>query len=421
MFGCRGPHEDGPKGVGLHDGRATEGTTNLITCKEVAPPASIARYLQRLCAPVAAWGALVAFAAVFAGCEGRMEGRPLPVSHMFGEVGGSPGQFLYPRALCADPATGQLWVIDKAGRIQRLDPVTGRGSVHFRAPDTALGRPCGITVGPMARSGLGESRPGSVLYVADTHYHRVLIYESPPRDATPGEEPRLLGSFGSYGQGPGEFIYLTDVAVLEDEQGFAIRLYVCEYGGNDRISIWEPSEGSDASASAATGGPGTTWRFVGAFGSQGDSAAPGDIQFDRPQSIAVDRARGRLVVTDACNHRVGVFTLDGALVRWIAPRAVRREDGQDEPGMAYPFGLHLLADGTALVTEYGNHRLRHLDVETGETLGIYGMGGRGPGELLNPWAVTVLDGTVYVLDSGNERIQAFSLPGRWRSMAGGAP
>jgi hypothetical protein len=381
------------------------------------------RQLRRC--PYAMGGALLlGVAGVLGGCEwwglsgsGR-EARPLPVSQVLGEVGSSPGQFLYPRALTAQEGGaglagrgsrgpgGQLWVIDKAGRIQSLDPQTGRASVMFRAPETALGRPCGIATGP------GTRGAGPFLYIADTHYHRVLIYQPHPvpvgaSPATLAPEPTLVAQFGSYGTGDGQFIYLTDVAILKDDQGRARRLYVGEYGGNDRISIWEPgSEGPES------------WRFVSAFGSLGDDDAPGNIQFDRPQSLAVDQARGWLVVTDACNHRVGVFTLEGNLVRWHGSPATA---GSAPEQMAYPFGLVLLEDGSALVTEFGNHRVRHMDLQTGEVLGLYGSGGRGRGELLNPWAVTVLEGLVYVLDSGNERIQAFSLPGRRRLAGGGLP
>jgi hypothetical protein len=357
-------------------------------------------------------GALAAIilAGAAGGCDrGRSEGRPLQVSYAFGEVGSNPGQFFYPRALAADPSGSDLWIIDKAGRIQRLDAQTGRPSVFFRAPEIALGRPCGITPGPSPRirGETVQATPQDLIYVADTHYHRVLIYE-PPADRPRGggllPEPTLIGQFGTYGTGPGEFIYLTDVAILTDESGFAVRLYICEYGGNDRISAWEPDE---------AGG----WAFAFAFGAQGDSESPARIEFNRPQSLAVDKERGRVAVTDACNHRVGVFTLKGELILWIGSP---RQGGSRPEQMAYPFGIHLLDDGSALVSEYGNHRVRHLDLETGDVLGLYGIGGRAPGHLLNPWAVTMVGRTVYVLDSGNERIQAFTLPGRRRSLAGGS-
>ena len=83
-------------------------------------------------------------------------------------------------------------------------------------------------------------------------------------------------------------------------------------------------------------------------------------------------------------------------------------------------GLVMRPDHTALVTEFGNHRVHHVDLETGATLGLYGRPGRGEGELTNPWAIAVIGETVYVLDSGNGRIEAFRAPALVRRTAGGA-
>ena len=43
-----------------------------------------------------------------------------------------------------------------------------------------------------------------------------------------------LGEWGSYGIGPGEFIYPTDIAFRVDDSGAIDRIYVSEYGGNEQ-------------------------------------------------------------------------------------------------------------------------------------------------------------------------------------------
>jgi len=72
--------------------------------------------------------------------------RPLAVKTVFGEVGLNPGQFTYPRVIDTDGKS--LYIIDKAAHVQRIDPVTGRATAFWSMPDSALGKPCGATVGP---------------------------------------------------------------------------------------------------------------------------------------------------------------------------------------------------------------------------------------------------------------------------------
>ncbi len=318
---------------------------------------------------------------------------------MIGETGKSPGQFTFPRCLESDGRS--LWVIDKSARVQRIDPASGRASACWTMPDFKDGKPCGVTIGPppppeatWVKRGEGVPEAWSagdkLLYVADTHYFRVMVYAPPPLPKGDALESSaaLVGSWGSYGKDAGQFIYVTDVGVLADERGYASRYYVSEYGDHDRISVFDAR----------------TLQFLFEIGGPGSSADPASIQFSRPQSVALDRGRGRLVVTDSCNHRVGVFTLDGKLTKWIGGPE-RAGAGPDQ--FAYPYGLVLLADGSALVSEIGNARIKHLDLETGATRVCLGVAGRGAGELSTPWGVAVLGDRVWVLDSGNDRIQGF--------------
>lgn len=312
------------------------------------------------------------------GCSDRpREQSAVDVKATFGEVGLSPGQFTYPRAMAND---GQkLWIIDKSARVQRIDPETGQSSALWTMPDWEKGRPCGVSVGP-----------DGLLYIPDTHYFRVMVYK---RVESLDTTPELVSTFGTLGTGPGQFTYCTDVGILPTADGKAIeRLYVAEYGGNDRISVFDSHH-----------------QFLFAIGRNGSSET--EVEFNRPQSVEVDVARKLLVVTDACNHRIGVFDLEGKLVRWFG------HAGSEPDNFAYPYGVALLGDGTAMVTEYGNHRVHHVDYLTGSSLGIYGKGGRARGEFTNPWAVTVLNDLVYVLDSGNDRVEAFKAPARRRSLA----
>ncbi|VAX37768.1 hypothetical protein MNBD_PLANCTO03-1873, partial [hydrothermal vent metagenome] len=223
---------------------------------------------------------------------------PLEVERVLGEQGSFPGQFAYPRGIDFDGSF--LWVVDKTARIQQIDPETGRAGYWWQMPESALGKPTGLTVGLAT---LPDGSLGRGLYVADTHYHRVMVYALPEGlpDKPRQIEPTLLASFGGAGTDPGQFVYTTDVAVLLNDDGSAVeRIYVSEYGGNDRISVFDAN-----------------YQFLFAFGKPGDGHDPTVLEFSRPQSMVIDTRRQELLVADACNHRLGRFSLDGDLLGWI--------------------------------------------------------------------------------------------------------
>jgi hypothetical protein len=130
-----------------------------------------------------------------------------------------------------------------------------------------------------------------------------------------------------------------------------------------------------------------------------------DVEFQRPQSVEVDHVRRELVMTDTCTHRVGRFTLDGALITWIG-------DDAEEAQFSNPQGLTLLEGGKALVVEFLGNQVQMVDLESGRSLGRFGRAGRGVGELASPWAVAMIGRDALVLDSGNNRVQRASFGGR---------
>ncbi len=296
-----------------------------------------------------------AFAALLlvGGCgRGGDEGRPLRPIAIFGSSGLSLGQFNYPRALCVDQARGVFYVVDKTARVQRFG-LDGAAQIEWRMPEWANGKPTGISVAPDGR-----------VFVADTHYHRIMVYDSDGRECF---------RFGSYGEGPGQFIYPTDVAF-----GPHGRIYVSEYGGNDRIQVFD-----------AVG------VFLFSFGGPGQE--PGT--FNRPQSMVFSADGAELYVADACNHRISVLDPEGRPLRTLGAA------GRGAAQLAYPYDVEVLDDGTLLVCEFGNNRIQRLAPGDGRCLGYAGRMGMGEGELRFPWSVGVVRDSVYVLDSGNNRVQ----------------
>ncbi len=300
------------------------------------------------------WMAGASAAAVCGGCDehGDSAGRLLAV---WGRRGVSDGRFNKPRAMTID-ARDELYIVDITARIQ-VFTTDGQFLRGWQTPVHVNGRPTGMSI----------DRQGN-LRVADTHYYRVLTY-SPS-----GELLSTLG--GTFGQGPGDFGFVTDVA--DDPQG---NLYVSEYGEYDRIQKF-----------TAAG------EFILEWGGHGTEIG----KFSRPQSMAIDRA-GLIWVADACNHRVQVFDLEGRFVKsW-------GRHGTAAGELAYPYGLVLDDAGHVYVTEYGNHRVQKFSPD-GDSLGCWGSNGRQRGEVLTPWALARdSHGVTYVLDTGNNRVQAIEL------------
>jgi sugar lactone lactonase YvrE len=287
----------------------------------------------------------------FAGCiQGGSTSAPELV---WGEQGIEPGQVEKPRAI-AISADDEIYLVDMTARIQVYD-LDGHYKRGWRTPESKNGRPTGLT---MAESGR--------LFVPDTHYYRVLVYEP---DGTPVEGATLGGTRGS---APGEFSWVTDVA--EDSKG---NIYVSEYGENDRIQKFSP-EG----------------KFLLQWGGHGEDLG----QFRRPQSIAID-GEDHVWVADSCNHRVQVFDSEGKLTaHW-------GEEGSEPGQLYYPYSLVLDGKGRVYICEYGNHRVQKFTLD-GKSLGTWGKSGRGPGELYNPWAIAFdSQGRLNVLDSNNHRVQ----------------
>lgn len=251
-----------------------------------------------------------------------------------------------PRALAAGK-DDLLAMIDKTGRIQVFDK-EGKLLRTFQMPESEAGTPEGMCY-----------MPDGTLAVADTHYQRIVFFN---------EDGSIARMMGSLGRGPSEFIY--PVGLTLDSAG---NLYVCEYGGNDRVQKFAP-DGS----------------FITAFGTFG--TGPRDLQ--RPSGLAWKN--GRIYVADAINNRVQVFTDSGEFIGTLG--------GENPPALHFPYDICAGPDETFYVIEYGAGRLTQLDL-AGRVVGRFGRTGTGSGEFNTPWGLARDSlGRIFVADTLNARI-----------------
>jgi DNA-binding beta-propeller fold protein YncE len=129
-----------------------------------------------------------------------------------------------------------------------------------------------------------------------------------------------------------------------------------------------------------------TLKAVASFGA-GELSNPHDAEFDRA---------GRLLVADTGNDRIAIYDVSGAKPRLVG----------ELKGLSGPEGVTVTADGRVLVT---NTRSGTLSVfRDGRLTGTVGAQGAKDGEFLNPHDVEAApDGSVYVVDSANNRVQVF--------------
>ncbi len=251
-----------------------------------------------------------------------------------------------PRSV-AYAADGASCALDTVGRVLCYSPA-GTLTTWWRMPATDAGRPEGV----VALDGGGWA-------VCDTHYHRVLVFD------TAGA---IVRSFGRRGDEPGAFRY--PVGIATDRRG---HLFVCEYGGNDRVQEFTPDG-----------------RFVNAFGAFG--TGPEGLQ--RPSDLTI--VGDRLYVADAINNRVQVYGIDG---RWLGVLG-----GDSPPALDLPYGIDTDADGALWVVEYGAGRLTRLD-RNGRVLERVRCGVGSDRGLRTPWGIAVgADGRILVADTGNRRL-----------------
>ena len=242
----------------------------------------------------------------------------------------------------------ELAVLDTAGRVTIYSP-DGALLRQWQMLDVSVGKPEGIVV-------LKDGR----VVVCDTHYHRIVYFDA---------DGNWLRNFGQRGSGPGEFEY--PVGICKDA---AENLYVCEYGGNDRVQKFTRDG-----------------EFVLAFGSFG--TAPGQLQ--RPSGLAWHD--GKIFVADAINGRVLIYSDAGKYAGLL---------GMPDHPLAFqlPYDITFAPDGNFYLVEYGAGRLSRIAPD-GTLLGQLGHTGSAAGEFATPWGITVdSQMRIRVADTRNRRV-----------------
>jgi len=167
----------------------------------------------------------------------------------------------------------------------------------------------------------------------------------------------------------------------------------------------------------------TGWRDVAAvqvWGTIGTEAS----QFQSPHSVAV-AADGSIYVADGFNHRVQKFNAQGEYVMSIGTPSGQTPNPPDGT-FNEPWGVAVAPDGSIYVADTWNHRIQHFTAD-GAFINKWGAlgdtGGQAVGDeslFYGPRSVAVdADGRVIVADTGNKRLQVFDKDGQFIRQIGG--
>jgi hypothetical protein len=152
---------------------------------------------------------------------------------------------------------------------------------------------------------------------------------------------------------------------------------------------------------------------LGGFGqAEGQFSGPRDIAF------APD---GSFYVADTFNHRIQHFSPSGEVLHVWGSFSPAEIDPKPPGTFNEPWGVAVAPDGTVYVADTWNNRIQHFQAD-GEFIELWDQVDLGEAEpfFYGPRAIVVDDqGRVFVADTGNKRIVVFDAEGQALSIIGG--
>ncbi len=337
----------------------------------------------------------------------------------FGSFGSGDGQFSTPYGIAIDSSNNILVTDASNTRVQKFD-ISGNYVSQFGSAGSGDGQfnnPSGISV-----DNIGN------IYVADRNNNRIQKFDS---------SGNYLSQFGSFGSGDGQF---NNPAGLEFNTT-SNQLFVADTN-NNRIQAFDASG-----------------NFVYTFGENGSNSG----QFNTPYDVTTNSA-GNILVADSGNNRIQTFlntssiaqggftgSLSGltcgttyhyrafatnalgnaygddvsfvacANISTLPPSSIKN-NGANLNGTLNGTGSFISAQGFqwGTSTSYGNtiNNAPNNDVFYNYT-SQFGSAGSGDGQFTNPGQIAKdSSNNIYVVDSGNNRVQKFDNNGNYLSQFG---
>ena len=216
-------------------------------------------------------------------------------------------------------------------------------------------------------SGIAVNTEGQIV-VADAFGHYVYVFD---------KNGNRLRKTGGEGSNTGQFWYPNRISFLNENE---VLIADC---GNSRIQRFNFQTGT----------------VVKSFGKFGEEKG----ELNNPVDVTVDD-KERIVVTEWGNNRIQVMSKEGESIFTFG------DNGPEK--LQYP-NCCILNKNIFLVSDGGNHCIKAFD-QSGTFLYKFGKEGNQDGQFTTPYGL-LIDGSnnLLVCDSGNSRVQQFSLDGRF--------
>lgn len=358
---------------------------------------------------------------------------------------------------------GGLWLTDDSNQISHYD-VTGKLLAQFKNDCTALATVFALTRGVQAADG--------TYWIVERNAHRIRHLNA---------DGSVISTIGLEGSGAGQFYYPATLVLAADGsvwvtdtgnhrlQHFTAEGVFIAKVGSEGVGPLQFNGATDFAIAAADG---SLWvvdtgnhriqhlsakgEFIAAFGDQINLPGPSKITlapdgslwviFDQFQhrikhfkaedgsllgelsNVSFQHAQNMLFLkngsfwvqdlTNDISQRIQHLTADGVLIETLS--GVQGSCQSSRPSeFNAPHGIASADDGSVWIADTGNNRIQHLTSQ-GEIIAVIGSSGTDAGLFQQPEAVVVApDKTVWVVDTNNHRLQQISAEGKFIRQIGG--
>ncbi len=330
--------------------------------------------------------------------------------------GSGDGQLNDPRGIALD-SSGNIFVGDHINsRIQKFDS-SGNFVSKFGSSGTGdgqFGRPEGVAINSSGH-----------IFVADEFRQRIQEFDS---------AGNFVSKFGSGGIGEGRFSQPKGMALDGSDN-----IYVLDRG-NDRIQKFD-SAGNFVSTFGWGVKTGAIVFEICTSGCQAGLQGSGDGQFNGPNNMALDSS-GNIYVAEIDNERIQKFDSSLSFQGWMgkctagsncdvgnqrsngfsctAATCIGLNSDSGDGQFNSPRGIVFDSSGNIYVLESGNDRIQKFD-SSGNFVSKFGSNGQGDGQFSAPRGIALdSTGNIYVTETNEDiaRVQKFDSDGVFQGWMG---